>query len=81
MMFSLEAATAGAVESDATPVMRGEPGEGLNELVALVSMEVRVLLCAATAVDEEAYRPTKIPTSSAVIAMKIGRAKRCMGII
>jgi len=53
MIFALAAATAGGVESDATPGMRDEPGEGLNDLVAAVSIRLRVLLRGATSIDED----------------------------
>ena len=52
MIFSLEAATVGSVESDATPGMRGKTGEGFSEFAA-VSVELRVSLRGeTTSVDE-----------------------------
>jgi hypothetical protein len=82
IMFSLEAMALGSAAFELVAVERGETAEGFDKVAAAGSAELLVFCRGGTLIDdEEVNRPIKIPVSNAVIAIKIGRAKRCMAII
>jgi hypothetical protein len=83
MIWAVESVDGGGFDFEEGELRVAETGGGLPEEVAgPTSLEFAALLRGRiSSLDEEVYRPIPMPMSNAVIAMTIGRAKRCIRAI
>jgi hypothetical protein len=82
MICAVESVAGGGFDFEEELRVAETGGRLTEEVAGPASLEFAALLRGRmTSLDEEVYRPIPMPMSNAVIAMIIGRAKRCMGAI